>query len=215
MQKHFSVILIAILIGITAYSIFSFVATVKEKYDLVTDLEEIRQEVDQLEADKEALQQEIQQQQEVQESLTQENGGLKDQLQVSAETLAKVQEALQVNIEQTTKEIDDLNAQMFVVKAENKALLEQVTTLKQDVVNATQEKSLLEAKIGSIDSLKQMIRDLRRKTRRTRAQSSLTFIKDTKEEVSEIVIGNKGFLVRDGRNTFPAKVKIEVQPSPR
>lgn len=49
-------------------------------------------------------------------------------------------------------------------------------------------------KLSSVDELKKAIRELKRRAK---------------------IEGNRGFLIKDGQLTTPAKVKIEVIPAPR
>ncbi|MEI6631937.1 MAG: hypothetical protein WCL25_04925 [bacterium] len=80
--------------------------------------------------------------------------------------------------------IEKLGAQLSIVKAENNALLEE----KQGFIR---ENAAMKMKLGSVDELKKAIRELKRERR---------------------VKGNRGLLLKDGKPTSNANIKIEVIP---
>ena len=89
-------------------------------------------------------------------------------------------------LSQEEERLAKLNAQFSIVKAENGALLEERDRI-------TDENEAMKVKLSSVDELKKAIRELKRQAQKE---------------------GNQGFLIRDGKLTSPAKVKIEVSPAP-
>lgn len=81
--------------------------------------------------------------------------------------------------------MEKLGAQLSIIKAENSALLEEHQRF-------IRENESMKVKLGSIDELKKAIRELKKEMR---------------------IKGNRGFLLKDGKLTSNANIKIEVIPA--
>ena len=81
--------------------------------------------------------------------------------------------------------------------------------LSLDFTQVSQENQALKARLSSVEELKKAIKEVKRQMR-----SSIVEIKQEKETKTEAVIeGNRGFLLKEGKIIYPAKVKIEVVPA--
>jgi len=84
-------------------------------------------------------------------------------------------------------QMGNFDLRLSILRAENQALSDERQRLAQ-------ENASLEMKFNSVDELKKAMRELKRRAK---------------------IEGNRGFLIRDGQLTTPAKVKIEVIPVPK
>lgn len=116
---------------------------------------------------------------------------------VTQDKLAK----MEADFAQAKKTIEDLNALSSSLKSEN-------TDLKNRLSQVSQEKSSLEAKLNSIGELKKAISRIKRKLKQVKTE-----IRE-KDDAPVTVEGNRGFIVKNGKSTYPAKVVIEVKPLP-
>ena len=187
---------------ITLFSIFKYIASLKQNSDLSRELNRIQQEFSALSHEKQNLLQDLEKEKEKQQKLSQDNSELKDYLRASKERLTRLfREA-----KETQDSIEDLNTQVSLAKAESKALLEETEKIKSNLAQVTQENASYQAKFSSIDELKKAIRELKMQRRKM----SLEIIKIRTEQIIE---GNRGYLMKAGRFTYPSKVKIEVNPA--
>ena len=87
---------------------------------------------------------------------------------------------------QEEEELEKLKAEFSILKAENGALLEERDRI-------TNENDAMKMKLNSVVELKKAIRELKRQAQ---------------------IEGNQGFLIKDGKVTSTAKIRIEVSPAP-
>lgn len=196
-MKNYKLILIIFLLGISIFSVFKYLASVKEKYDLLNTINQIKTQVTALENEKQNLLR-------AQQELAQKNEELKDNLKLSEEKLAK--EA--VDFTQFQKTIEDFNSQISLLKAENTALREEKDNLNSRLAEVSQEKENLKSRLSSFSELKKALKELKKQTRQLR------FELRKKAEIQKIIEGNRGYLIKDGKPTYPSKVRIEVKPLP-
>jgi DNA repair exonuclease SbcCD ATPase subunit len=196
--KNFKIACFVLLVTITIFSVYKYVSALKEKYDLLNALNEIKRQVQILENDKQSLTRELDKEKQLADKLAEQNTGLKEVLKASVSRLTR----LFADMEKTRKSLDDLHAQFSLLRAENTALKDQATQFS--VENVT-----LKAKLGSVAELKKAIREFRKQMGKVG--------KEIKQQtnVSQAAAGNRGFLIKDGQPTFPPKaIKIEVTPAP-
>lgn len=167
-------------------------------------LNQAKEQAAALENVKQNLMQELEKEKDLQGKLTQENTVLRDSLKTSEEKLAK----LDADFAVAQKAIEQLNSNRFLLKAENAALIEKKNTLNAKLTQVSQENDSLKARMNSIVELKKAIRELKRQVHRVGA------VIKQKVQAERIVQGNRGFLIKDGKFTYPAKVRIEVTPAP-
>ena len=196
-------ILIALLVTLTLFSVFKYIYSIKEKYELLNILNQTKEQAAALENEKQNLLQELEKEKELQQKLSQENSAFKDSIRLSEEKLAQ----LDADFVQAQKTIEQLNSNFSLLKAENIALIEKKNTLNTKLSQVSQEKDALQVKLSSIAELKKAIKELKRQMRKVG-----TVIRE-KVRTNKIIEGNRGFLIKDGKFTYPAKVKIEVTPA--
>ena len=114
---------------------------------------------------------------------------------------------LSTDVAYAQKMMEDLNSQVSILKAENMAVREQNDSLNARLSQVSQEKEALALRLSSVAELKKAIRDLKKQMRKVRSEIKF------KEEVAsgKVLEGNRGFLLKDGKPTYPTRVKIEVK----
>ena len=192
-MKNFKIILIAFLIGITAYSIFKYVSFLQEKSDLMNALSQTKEQTAALEDEKQNLSQELEKKKELQQQLIRENTGLRRSLRIRIEKLAQVDAELAM-AEQSIKQ---LNSRLVSVQEEK-------DSLNTHLIQATQEKDNLQTRLNSLVELKKKIKEIKIQMRKTGLRIG------RKSSSKNTIKGNGGFLVRNGKSTYPTKIQIEV-----
>lgn len=211
MNKGFTAALICILLGVTAFSVYRFVSATREALDLTAQVESVHSELSALEEEKSKLLLDLDKEKSLQQALSSENLSLKDELQQSVQ----VRQDLEAKIGASQKEIDDLSSKISVVQAENKALAEQAQAVKAELEQSAQEKQAMAAKLSSVVELKKAIKELRRQARAARKRPAVVRKAAIKKNAAPLaVVGNQGFLVKDGKPTFEGRVRINVVPQP-
>jgi len=190
MKKYKVVILVAFLAGLTLFSVVKYISLQKENYYLYDNLKQIKVQIDSLETQRQKLLQTIEKQ-------NQENSVIRDNLKAAEDKLAK----MDADFRQAQKTIAELNSLTSSLK-------DQSENLKAQLSQASKEKDILLAKLNSLEELKKTLRDLKRKIR----QAKIGLLK--KNNASLTQDGNRGFVIKNGKSTYPTKVKIEVNPAP-
>lgn len=190
-------ILIVALSTIAIFCVFKYAWILKEKNDLLIVLNEANERIGAQEKEKQNLLQALEKEKELENKLSIENSSLQANLQASSRRLTK---AIRL-VKETQNALQDLSAKYSLLKAENTALKEQETKFSQENEN-------LKAKLSSIAELKKAIRELKKQVRKIVSAAS----RQKAELPLRIVEGNRGYLIKDGKYTYPAKVKIEVIP---
>ncbi len=203
--KNFKIILIALLVGITIFSVFKYSVTLKEKYDLLKNLNQIKGQVASLELEKQNLLQAIDKEKELEKAFAQENLTLKDELKANTDKLTQ----LDADLQNAQKTIEQLTSQIALSQAENTALREEKDKLTQDLTQISQERDALKSRLSSIPELKKTIKEVKMQIRKAKV-----VIREIAKK-RRVIEGNRGFLVKNGKTTFPiTKIKIEVMPAP-
>lgn len=193
------VIFVFFLIGATIFSIFKYGVSVKEKEELEFNLNRTKEELTALETEKQKLLDDL--------SLRQEENIV---LQGSLEQAEQKITALNADFQRVHLAVEELNSQISILKAENTALRDGEGVLKTQLSQLSQENEAFKTKFSSLAELKSAIRDLKQKMRRARRET-IPAIKGIKS--ARIVEGNRGYLVKNGKVTYPAALKIEVEPA--
>ncbi|MHB8155470.1 MAG: hypothetical protein ACYDFR_05400 [Candidatus Omnitrophota bacterium] len=175
-----------LLLGITVFSMVRYVSELKARFRLQDSLTQAQGDVDALSQEKRNLLQELGKEKELNEQLAAKNVKLKDYSRASKARMTR----LFRDNSKTQNELEETNFKFAILKAENKALID---NHKRNYLEIEQFK----LKLSSVVELKKAIRELR--TKRPKA-SGLA------------IEGNQGFLIRDGRSTLE-KIKIEVIPA--
>ena len=199
--KEYKIIVIALLVGITLFSVFKYLMTLNEKNGLLKNLNQVKGQVAALELEKQNLLQTIDKEKESQKALTEENATLKDELK----NLAQVDE----NLQNSQKTIEQLTSQIALSKAENTALREEKNRLSLKLTQVFQERDTLKARLSSVPELKKTIKEVKVQIHKAKAMM---------REIAKkrrVIEGNRGYLMKNGESTFPiSKIKIEVMPAP-
>jgi chromosome segregation ATPase len=196
--KNYKIILTVLLVGITIFSVFKYVAALKEKYDLLKNLNQVKGQVA-------VLEQAIEKERELQKALSQENLTLKDELKTNTDKLTQ----LDVDLQNSQKTIEQLTSQIALSQAENTALREEKDKLTLELAQISQGRDTLKARLSSVPELKKTIKEVKVQIRKTKVMMR----EITKKR--RVIEGNCGFLIKNGKTTFPiTKIKIEVMPVP-
>jgi len=199
-MKNNKFLLLALLSGISAFCIFKYALSLKEKYTLLNTLNQAKQQAAVLESEKENLLQALKEKEELQDRLSRENSTLKLGLRVSQGKISDLDTDFK-------KAVEQLNSEITVLKNESVTLKEEKEKLNARLSEAIQEKDNLKVRLGSFVELKKAIRELRLQMRNVR------------EEIQEKAIigidlsGNRGFVIKDGKPTYTTRVKIAVEPA--
>jgi chromosome segregation ATPase len=199
-----------VILGVVAlFILVAYFATLGEKYRLRADLTRVQKRTAVLEKEKQKLLQQIEKQKAIQDQLDQEAlalGGAKEG-QESKEIII-IQQADEGRYNEAHKIIEELNLRLASLKEENQALKEKEVQLNAEIASLAQENSILKARLNSIPELKKAIRDVKLRMRQMSAS-----IRSKMRTEQVIIGGNKGYLLKDGKATGPAKIKIDVKPA--
>ncbi len=192
--KNYKVILIALLAGITIFSVYKYVQALKEKYELLNTLSLVKNQVAILEVEKQNLLQTLEKQKQLEQRLNDEKAALKKNLKAAGKKV----NSLNSEVNKINANLEQITLQAALLRGENAALKEGRDKLSRDNDN-------LQARLGSVVELRRAIRELRRQ-----AHNLGTGMREQNESVQ----GNQGFVIKDGKPTTSGKVKIEVTPAP-
>ncbi len=197
--KHYKVTLLVLLMaGITIFSVYKYARSFNEKYKLTQSLKQTQSRLDETLQEKQNLLETLEKEKAAARKLEEENAKMLRNIKAGAKRLDK----LFRDYARMEDSVEKVNAQLAGLQKEKEELNSQ---LKQ----ATQERDDLQAKLTSISGLKKALRELRWQARKVGFQ-----MKDAADsQGSDNLPGNQGFIVRDGKPTYPAKVKIDVSPA--
>lgn len=189
-------IVLVLLLTITMFSVYKFISSLREKYELLDSLHQTQQQAAALEEEKQNLLQEAEKAQQLQQKLTQQNLELKEYLMAGKARLAKLFKTYQG----AEKAVDELNSRFSLLKVENTALLSEKERLAKENEN-------LKAKLTSAIELKNAIRQLKKQAQKVGIQII------NKTDARKTLEGNQGYIIKDGKPNNPARVTIEVIPA--
>jgi len=191
-------VLLALCAAVAIFCAFKYLTGLKEKYDLQLSVGQLKQQVNLLESQKQGLAEELAKAKESEAKIAAKLDGLKHYFHASKQRMGK----LFTDLDNARKAIEDLDSKINLLKSENNALRGEKQALAQD--NET-----LRTKLNSITQLKKAIKELRGQINNVSKEIKKTI----KEE--KLIEGNRGFLIKEGKPTYPTKVKIEVTPLPQ
>ncbi len=189
------VFIILLLLGFAFFSAFKYFSALKEKNSLLATVEKLNIEIAALGSEKQKLIQSLQQEKQLKDQTVLENSALQESLKASAGQLAQIEE----QSAQAQDKLVALESYLSLLKVESSAL-------KNRVAELTSKNEEYNACLNSLPELKKAIRELKMRLSKTQIQRR-TGAKNNVE-------GNNGFVVRNGKSTLPAQVKIEVKPAP-
>jgi len=197
MKNSVWIIAVALLGGITVFSVTKYISAQRESYSLSYDLDQMKGQVGRLETQRQNLLETIEKQK-------LEQAAMNSNLTASQDRIAK----METDFTQAQKTIEDLSARLNLLREEKISLQNQGDTLKSELTQIYQEKDTLQAKLSSLAELKKAIRELKTKMRTVRPETQERLLAQADTE------GNRGFIIKDGQSTHPTRVKIEVNPAP-
>lgn len=197
--RSFKVLLTVLLVCITIFSVFKYLASLKERYTLLKSLNQAKGQIAELEDA-------IEKEKELERALSQENLSLKDELRSNADKLTE----LNIGLQNSQKAVEQLTSQITLAKAENTALREEKDNLALELALVSQERDTLKLQLSSIPELRKRIKEVKAQIRRAKVMMKEIAMQ------RRAIIGNRGYLIRNGEATYAlSKVKIEVLPAPR
>lgn len=202
-MKNIKLVLIAFLFGITIFSVFKYISTLREKYGLMDNLTQEKAKTASLESDKRGLTEKLDNENKLRVQLQQKYSFLKDNLKASNNKLIKVN----IEAKRVRQLAEELNSQVSVLKAENEAVRKDSDQLKLKLSEINQENENLKVKLGSLAELKKAIGEVKKQVRKV----AVGMIKKVEKE--KVINGNRGFVVNNNKPTAPAKIRIEVNPA--
>lgn len=190
--------------SIAIFSLYKYVSSIGELNSLRGQAKIIQDQINALSKENQKLLQDLEKEKNWVKKVEEENSGLKYVVRNDDKYLS----CLKNSLEQAQVSVNQLNSQITSLKEENANIKAQEEQLKLNYATITKENEDFKAKFNSVDELKKAIKDLRCKMRKVKVEIK----EEIKTEKAEID-GNRGFVVRDGKPTFPAKIKIEVIPA--
>lgn len=174
-------IAISLLLGITAFSMVKYVSELKARYRLSDSLAQAQGEITILTQEKQNLLQELEKEKAAKEQLLLKNAKLKAHLRAGKNRIAR----LFLDNSRIQNNLDDVSARLSILKMENKAIIDS----RKRIYLENEE---FKAKLSSVIELKKAIRELKARKRKRKAAALKTG-------------GNRGYLIKEGQPTFPAK----------
>lgn len=194
---------IAFLCGATAFSLYEYVSLLSEKSGLQAHIEEAEQELAKLAT----ITQERNQ-------FAQDNTLLREQINEKQASLAQFREKLGLS----EKALEDMTERLAIARSESLLLAAEADSARLQARTAAEERDQLQARLSSIKELKNAIRELKYKARLDRRQVRLQLLKERPVEngraESVLLVGNGGFLIKNGKPTYPSRINIQVIPTP-
>jgi regulator of replication initiation timing len=182
-------IALILLLSITGFSMVKYVSELKARYRLADSLVQAQGEIAILIQEKQNLLQEIEKEKGLKEQLALKNANLKAYLRAGKNRIAR----LFLDSSRIQNNLEDVSARLSILKVENSVIIDS----RKRIYLENEE---LKAKLGSVVELKKAIRELKAGKRKRRAAALKTE-------------GNRGYLIKEGQLTSPAKIKIEVFPA--
>ncbi|MCX5714230.1 MAG: hypothetical protein NT033_05370 [Candidatus Omnitrophica bacterium] len=194
-MKNLKVIFIAFLIGITAVCVFEYLALLRDKSVLQGNLKNAESELTVLQQERQKLLQELEKEKQRESQLEGLRVLYKDNLRAAGR---KIFASVRLN--------EDISSRINIFKLENSVLRKRQIRLNQRIGQLEQENEDFRLKFSSLSELKKAIRILRHRPRKEEEEMI------QKTPTRKIIEGNRGYLVKDGKLTFPREVNIEVIP---
>lgn len=195
--KRTGIFLIAVLLlGLSAFSLSRYAPLLKAKQEIEKQNQEARELLVKLDSDLNVLSDRLEEQIKTNQQIHAENNSLK-------ENFKKVQDDLNI----TNEQLEILTTSLLSLNRENAVLEENNQMLAERLESILEDKQSMLAKINSIQELKKMIVEIKKQVIENRAH--------LKKKIDErkLADGNKGFVVKDGIETYKQKINIEVNPA--
>lgn len=203
-MKNIKGIIIAILLGITGFSVYKYSFAIKENSGLSANICQLNIDFKTLENVKSGLVKDLNQEKELNSAFKQENIELKDNLNQAKVKLAQ----MGIDLGASQKTIEDLASQISLSKAENVVLQDQIQRSRLDFNQVKADKEQLQSRLNSMLEPQKTIKELNQKVYSPEKQAQ-----KRGETKKKIILGNNGFLIKNEKPVIGI-VKIEVEPLP-
>ena len=174
-------------------SLWRAIVAERERVQLVTLQQQTQQLVTQLEGERAQLTKELFTTKQTIQSQTDDLAGYRHELELA-----------QQRLQRAAKELASMRQEEEMLVAHNAALTNEVS-------DVTAQKQLLEAKLSSLDGLREAIRDVKHKIWEQRWAAWRQRIEAAREEDQQrLASGNQGYVVREGTSTLAASPRLHV-----
>ncbi|MFA5115259.1 MAG: hypothetical protein WC469_04260 [Candidatus Omnitrophota bacterium] len=191
-------ILIVVLSAIIVVGMVVYVGQSRQKGRLLRSLQKVKGQLAILEADNRRLMIELENERKLSRQLAQDRASLGQAVKERDEKLAALSDV------QNT--IDALNAQILALRSETQSLKEETLRLKLELAQGRKSSEASRGRRDSVAELKKAIKELKKQVTVVKRQ-----IRNNSSDVA--LTGNRGFIIRGGKSTYPARVRIEVNPA--
>lgn len=186
-------------------------------------IDKLKNNIGTLNNEKQALINDLSREKKLYNTLNGEYQKVQNKLKVTEDKLVEIG----ADFQNAQKTIEDLNSRISILKVEGETLRKENEDVKFDLNEVTQEKNTLQDKMSSVAELKKAIKELKNQRKQVMrevarwispkpspARTVYEEIKIPSEEtrIEEVFEGNMGFLIKDKKPTYKARVKIEVEP---
>ena len=167
-----------------------------------------------VERDKRRLSDAYRQTQELVKQMETERSHLNEELgsaRQTIETQSGSLQSLQHDLQDVQGKLEKTTAELASLQREHEQLRTQNSSLATKLDSVLTEKQQLEAKLSSLKELRLAIRDVQRKMWNERLaawRARVQALKQTDQE--RLALGNRGFLVRDGKPTLGTATTLRV-----
>ncbi len=192
-------------------------------WQLKAKINKLKNNISVLNNEKQAVVNDLGRENKLYDTLNDEYQKVQNKLKIAEDKLVKID----TDFQNTQKTIEELNSRISILKVEGETLRKENENVKFDLNEVTQEKNTLQDKMSSVTELKKAIKELKKQRRQEmhevvrwispRSSPSKPMAKEIKDhaeepKVKEVFEGNRGFMIKDKKLTYKAKVKIEVEP---
>jgi len=204
MKQKYVMGLISLLVVVTVFSVVQYARMMQEKIYLYRALKDKNTQLSVLGGEKTELSEALSKEREVAQVATEKKAILTQMMRAGARKITR----LHRETAGARERIAGLSETLALLKQETAELREKGLAMQERLASAVQENELMKAKLGSVKDLKKAIRDLRVEARRIALE-----LRKKARGVRTIIGGNRGYFVKDGRVTTPARVTIDVRPA--
>jgi len=191
------------LVGATVFGITKSLDLLGKNADLGHSLALLNTRIDEMRAAVTAVQAELAESGLMNEQLTNEVVHLKESLAEKEKKIRQYHRYARL-LKKKTDDIGEVN----------KVLAEEAREARELLMRVRLENQEMRKKLSSVKELRLVIQELKRGGRVTpRSHASSVTGRGVDFPDAEVVMGNRGFLVRDGVSTFYDKVDIQVRPA--
>ncbi len=223
-MKILRTLIFAFMLGVSVVCAVQYVSMLREKMQVQEQLQAQESLVASLEGQKAALTKTIEEERVLRQKLAEETLALKDTLRASKRRMSKLYDAYL----DSSRQVDKIAMQTVLLKSEVRDLRAAYQQLETKFARLESENLQYKATMDSVVELKKAIREAKRRARQAKrgavaqrpavvpslpAPSVPEALPELAVQVIDDGQGNRGYIVKDGKPTYPARVRIEVNPA--